>query len=365
MNKKRLTETDIRTKFITPALVGSEPNAKWDVMTQILEEYHFTKGRVIVRGKTVKRGESKKADYLLLYKPNLPLAVVEAKDNNHSVGAGMQQALEYAETLDIPFAYSSNGDAFLEHDRSGSGAVVEREIPLDQFAASRATAEKLLSALVAELTAPKAEVIDLHSSPEFIRAQLAAEIVDRQHGHSTFGQTKLQKVLYLAEYIFQLPEIDSRPRRFPRGPHDPDLIDQAERFLRDHEWFAVELRADGHGHRYRPLDHAGDHRDFFTRRWPDKASRIRALIDEMFTWNTERCERFATAYAAWNDLIIWGEKVTDATILREVLERWHPDKLNIPKSSWLETLQWMRDHNYIPTGFGHATTSAPQPEFVL
>jgi type I restriction enzyme, R subunit len=132
MNKKSLTETDIRTKFITPAITGPD-SSKWDVMTQVLEEYHFTKGRVIVRGKTVKRGESKKADYLLLYKPNLPLAVVEAKDNNHSVGAGMQQALEYAETLDIPFAYSSNGDAFLEHDRTGSGAVVEREIPLDQF----------------------------------------------------------------------------------------------------------------------------------------------------------------------------------------------------------------------------------------
>ena len=81
----------------------------------------------------MKRGEAKKADYLLLYKPNLTLAVVEAKDNNHSVGAGMQQALEYAETLDIPFAYSSNGDAFLEHDRTGSGPVVEREFPLDQF----------------------------------------------------------------------------------------------------------------------------------------------------------------------------------------------------------------------------------------
>ena len=132
MNKKALTETDIRTTFITPSILGPD-GSKWDVMTQVLEEYHFTKGRVIVRGKTVKRGEAKKADYLLLYKPNLPLAVVEAKDNNHSVGAGMQQALEYAETLDIPFAYSSNGDAFLEHDRTGSGPVVEREFPLDQF----------------------------------------------------------------------------------------------------------------------------------------------------------------------------------------------------------------------------------------
>jgi type I restriction enzyme R subunit len=132
MNKKTLTETDIRTKFITPALVG--PNGdKWDMMTQIREEAYFTKGRVIVRGKTVQRGEAKKADYLLYYKPNLPIAVVEAKDNNHTVGDGMQQALEYAEILDVPFAFSSNGDAFLEHDRTVTTGTVTREIPLDQF----------------------------------------------------------------------------------------------------------------------------------------------------------------------------------------------------------------------------------------
>ena len=133
MNKKALTEADIRTKFITPALVGANGD-KWD-QAQIAEERYFTKGRVIVRGKTVKRGEAKKADYLLFFKPNIPLAVIEAKDNNHSVGAGMQQALEYAEILDVPFAYSSNGDAFLEHDRTLTTGPVTREIPLDQFPA--------------------------------------------------------------------------------------------------------------------------------------------------------------------------------------------------------------------------------------
>ncbi|RPJ87162.1 MAG: DEAD/DEAH box helicase [Acidobacteria bacterium] len=131
MNKKELTEADIRTKFITPALVG--PAGKWDLMTQVREEFYFTKGRVIVRGKTVKRGEAKKADYLLYYKPGIPIAVIEAKDNTHAVGAGMQQALEYAEVLDVPFAYSSNGDGFLEHDRTGMCPTVEREIELDQF----------------------------------------------------------------------------------------------------------------------------------------------------------------------------------------------------------------------------------------
>lgn len=132
MYKKSLTETDIRTKFITPALTGAN-GEKWNLMTQIREEFYFTKGRVIVRGKTVKRGEAKKADYILYYKPNLPIAVIEAKDNTHSVGDGMQQALEYAETLDIPFAYSSNGDAFLEHDRTVTSGTVTREISLEQF----------------------------------------------------------------------------------------------------------------------------------------------------------------------------------------------------------------------------------------
>ncbi len=131
MNKKELTEADIRTKFITPAIAG-EGGTKWDVMTQIREEQYITRGRVIVRGKTVSRGEAKKVDYVLSYKPNLPIAVVEAKDNTHSVGAGMQQALEYAEILDVPFAYSCNGDAFLEHDRTGA-SIVERELPLDKF----------------------------------------------------------------------------------------------------------------------------------------------------------------------------------------------------------------------------------------
>jgi type I restriction enzyme R subunit len=132
MNKKALTETDIRTKFITPALVAPT-GAGWDLMTQIREEAYFTKGRVIVRGKLVSRGEAKKADYILSYKLNLPLAVIEAKDNTHTVGAGMQQALDYAETLDVPFAYSSNGDAFLEHDRTVTNGAVTREIPLNQF----------------------------------------------------------------------------------------------------------------------------------------------------------------------------------------------------------------------------------------
>ena len=131
MNKKDLTEADIRTKFITPAILGQD-GSKWNVMTQLREEVYFTKGRVIVRGRTVRRGEAKKIDYLLFYKPGIPIAIVEAKDNTHTVGAGMQQAIRYAEVLDVPFAYSSNGDAFLEHDRTAVGGPVERQVPLDR-----------------------------------------------------------------------------------------------------------------------------------------------------------------------------------------------------------------------------------------
>src|SRR6187401_3325898 len=109
MDKRTLSERDICTKFITPAL----RKAGWDEMLQIREEVGFTKGRIIVRGKLVSRGAAKRADYILYYKPNIPLAVVEAKDNSYSMGEGMQQALQYAETLGIPFVFSSNGDGFV------------------------------------------------------------------------------------------------------------------------------------------------------------------------------------------------------------------------------------------------------------
>src|ERR1700721_1705257 len=94
--KKDLSERDICTKFITPALVADN---KWDLMNQVREEVSFTKGRVIVRGQTSTRGAPKRADYILSYKPGIQLAIIEAKDNSHGVGAGMQQALDYAVTL--------------------------------------------------------------------------------------------------------------------------------------------------------------------------------------------------------------------------------------------------------------------------
>jgi type I restriction enzyme R subunit len=104
MDKRGLSERDICTKLITPAL----RKAGWDELLQIREEISFTKGRIIVRGKLVTRGQAKRADYILYFKPNIPLALIEAKDNSHSVGDGIQQGLDYAATLDIPFVFSSN-----------------------------------------------------------------------------------------------------------------------------------------------------------------------------------------------------------------------------------------------------------------
>jgi type I site-specific restriction endonuclease len=129
MDKRTLSERDICTKFITPSLVA----AGWNVDTQLREEVGFTDGRIYVRGKLQARGAQKRADYILYFKPNIPIAVVEVKDNSHTVSAGIQQALAYAKTLDIPFVFSSNGDAFFFHDGTVVSGLIETEIPLTAF----------------------------------------------------------------------------------------------------------------------------------------------------------------------------------------------------------------------------------------
>ncbi len=103
------------------------------MMLQVREEVFFTKGRITVRGKLVARGNAKKADVVLYYKPNIPIALIEAKDNNHAVGDGLQQGLDYAETLAIPFVFASNGDGFVFHDRTGLRDLKEENLRLDQF----------------------------------------------------------------------------------------------------------------------------------------------------------------------------------------------------------------------------------------
>ena len=114
MDKKHLTETDIITKFILPAI----EQAGWDSMTQLRQEVKLRDGKVIVRGNMGVRKTVKSADIVLYHKPNLPLAVIEAKANKHEVGKGIQQGLDYARLLDVPFVFASNGDGFIFHDKT-------------------------------------------------------------------------------------------------------------------------------------------------------------------------------------------------------------------------------------------------------
>lgn len=162
------TETEVCMKYITPAI----QNAGWDIQSQVLREYSFTDGRVIVRGKMVSRAKPKRADYILQYKSNLPLAIIEAKKDSLPMGGGMQQGLEYAEVLDVPFVYSSNGKGFIEHDRTTG---IEKEILLDKF-----------------------------PSPD--------ELWLRFSGHKKFNSN--QKQLYLQDYFYQIN--NKAPRYYQR-----------------------------------------------------------------------------------------------------------------------------------------------------
>lgn len=128
-SKKELSERDICTKYIQPAL----EKAGWNPLTQIREEVSFTDGRIYVKGNLTSRGKRKRADYILYYKPNIPIAIIEAKDNKYSVKAGIQQGLGYAEILDIPSVYSSNGEGFYEHDRTCTDGKIEKELALGEF----------------------------------------------------------------------------------------------------------------------------------------------------------------------------------------------------------------------------------------
>lgn len=128
INKAKLSETDIITKFILPAV----KSVGWDDMTQIRQEVKLRDGKVIVRGNMAARRKVKSADIVLYHKPSMPLAVIEAKANKHEVGKGMQQGLDYASLLEVPFVFASNGDGFVFHDKTNPGQL-ETEIWLEDF----------------------------------------------------------------------------------------------------------------------------------------------------------------------------------------------------------------------------------------
>lgn len=131
MDKKQLSESDISDKFVRPAVV----QAGWHTLDQIYAQYPLRAGRVVVRGKSAKRDDKTvlRADFALFLKPNIPLAVVEVKKSRLSMQAGMQQAIDYAQLLDVPFCFASNGDGFVFRDATLATGVLEKNITLDQF----------------------------------------------------------------------------------------------------------------------------------------------------------------------------------------------------------------------------------------
>jgi len=235
INKKELTEEDIKLKFITPALQESG----WDIKNQIRCEYYYTAGKINVRENIAQRGKGKKVDYLLSYKANIPIAIVEAKDNNVLASHGIQQGMDYAADLDIPFAYSSNGDEFYEHDMITGE---ERTISLNEFPTPKQLWERYL--LEKEITPEQEELItepyyfmDINKTPRYyqrIAINKTVEAISKgqkrillvmatgtgktftafQIIHRLHKSGKMKKILYLADrnvLIDQTMQNDFKP----------------------------------------------------------------------------------------------------------------------------------------------------------
>lgn len=235
INKKELTEEDIKLKYITPALQESE----WDIKNQIRCEYYYTAGKINVRENIAQRGKGKKVDYLLSYKANIPIAIVEAKDNKVPISHGIQQAMDYAYDLDIPFAYSSNGDGFFEHDMITGE---EKELKLDEFPTpkqlwSRYLLEKEITPEQEELITEPYYFMDINKTPRYyqrIAINKTIEAISKgqkrlllvmatgtgktftafQIIHRLHKSGKMKKILYLADrnvLIDQTMQNDFKP----------------------------------------------------------------------------------------------------------------------------------------------------------
>ncbi|WP_455824180.1 restriction endonuclease subunit S [Pseudomonas graminis] len=189
------------------------------------------------------------------------------------------------------------------------------------------------------------------------RTLLAAEVTHRLHIQRTFGQRKLQKVIYLAEHVARLNAIQGDYLRDAAGPHDRQLMTKVEAELQNHQWYE-RFERETIGHAYRPLSQAGRHRQAYSSAWSvAERATIEQVIELMRDWDTDRCEMTVTLYAAWNDFILEGRPVSDDAIVDEVMHSWNDTKLRFGKTEWLAILVEMKKHKIlIPTGFGKRTT---------
>lgn len=221
---------------------------------------------------------------------------------------------------------------------------------------------------VSRTTHSSPEMVEAHTlaasigrpNKHFARALLSAEIVHQLHVEPTFGRTKHQKILHLCEHIARIEEMAGEYHREAAGPLDNRMIYSVAAELKKQRWYE-EYRRPQYGHSYRPLEKAGGHLKYLERYWPDKLSVIRRLVHIMRTWDTDRCEMFATVYAAWNDLLIWKREPSDEAIIEEVLGRWHERKKRFSEAQWRAVIAWIRKEGFIPVGFGRTTKQLANP----
>lgn len=216
--------------------------------------------------------------------------------------------------------------------------------------------EKLACSLVEHALACDTEQAPGIIDQKTARTLLAAEVTHRLHTQRTFGQRKLQKVVYLAEHAAKLAAIQGSYLRNVAGPHDRQLMDQIESELRNNQWYE-RIERETVGHAYRPLPQAGQHRQAYSRAWSAaERTTIEQVVELMRDWNTDRCEMTVTLYAAWNDFVLEGRSVTDEAIVNEVMHSWNDTKLRFGKIEWLAVLAEMKEHKILmPTGFGQRT----------
>ncbi|WP_447801470.1 restriction endonuclease subunit S [Pseudomonas kilonensis] len=217
--------------------------------------------------------------------------------------------------------------------------------------------EQLANTLVERALVDDGQPTPVTTDQEAARTLLAAEITQQLHGQRTFGQRKLQKVIYLAEHAAKLAAIQGRYLRNVAGPHDRHLMNQIEGELQKRQWYE-RIERETVGHAYRPLSQAGQHRQAYESIWSNtERHTIERVIEMMRSWDTDRCEMTVTLYAAWNDFILEGRLATDEAIVDEVMHRWNDAKLRFSKIEWLAVLTDMKNHEIlIPTGFGKRTT---------
>ena len=215
---------------------------------------------------------------------------------------------------------------------------------------------QLASTLVERALSDKSQQTPAVSDRQVPRTLLAAEITHRLHSQRTFGQRKLQKVIYLAEHAARLAAIQGNYLRDAAGPHDRQLMNKVEGQMQTHQWYE-RIERETVGHAYRPLSQAGQHRQAYSSAWSAaERATLEQVIELMRDWDTDRCEMTVTLYAAWNDFILEGRPISDEAIVNEVMRSWNDTKLRFGKAEWLAILTEMKKHTILmPTGFGKRT----------